>query len=465
MGHHRSSKSHDNDSTVNHVTVTHSPPTHDLIPSTSTLRWLLILCTCLLMIWVEWGTPHSLELTRHERYGSSPQSIPQPASASLSISSAFSSSSSSHIQSCIDEAFYFQSSSIPTKPLLPSTAAPVSIDLADVYQREKAWLETMTSTATASVTLASMLREKLSGRWIHMIGDSTMRYTFYAFVELLQSAGGSVATSSSSNDSERTAAAAELHVWRQKHRHEDQEIWIDVRSGSGWMRLTNSPQEFEPGGSSAVYPMTVGGQLSADDSTFHRSPSFIHLSFEWSPFIRNATSSIRRILPQHPDLVVVSSGLWDLLNSPDGSARRSFIPPSSSPIINAWNEQTERMLIQTLQHESSLIQVMVQGAIAGQSSPSPPLTLWLSSPSLLEDRLTAHRLAAQHFRNERLRTLNQYVNDKLLKHLSFIHYVNLHPLTSLRPAEENDDGVHSLWASKHVSLALAEFSRCILATI
>lgn len=88
-----------------------------------------------------------------------------------------------------------------------------------------------------------------------------------------------------------------------------------------------------------------------------------------------------------------------------------------------------------------------------------PTLLWLSSPSLLDAQLTAHRQANPAFRSAQVSAFNTELARSFVRDLPMV-FADTFPLTSLRQPEKPDDGVHSIWAATQTAQSLAAFLEC-----
>jgi hypothetical protein len=113
------------------------------------------------------------------------------------------------------------------------------------------------------------LRRRLNGKWVHMMGDSTMRDIFYQFILLLEG----------SEELGKVIVDPVLIEQRLAIRHKPQQH--DIISAQGRVQI----------------------------------------SFHWAPFTQNATRSLSSFLVSpssavvSPDIIILSAGFWDLLRA------------------------------------------------------------------------------------------------------------------------------------------------------
>jgi hypothetical protein len=213
----------------------------------------------------------------------------------------------------------------------------------------------------------------------------------------------------------------------------------------------------------------------------------VRVSFEWSPFVRNVTADLLTTLDAHPerkpDLIFLSAGPWDLLY--DGGVSRAQRTSgleslaqslAAEMLFRGWRmkpavrqkrlqqqQPSEKAKNQKPQEDApfSLVRGPDPGLGYADWEPTIPTLVWLSSPALLDDRLTKHRKANPRFRDANLVELNKDIAHTLVGQLP-VSWADIHAMTARRqPARDEDDGVHSMWSASHTATAMGTFLRCL----
>lgn len=177
----------------------------------------------------------------------------------------------------------------------------------------------------------------------------------------------------------------------------------------------------------------------------------VRLTFHWSPFLANVSSDLRELVRDSttgaaarplPDFFLASAGLWNLMHdSPaEGAMTRAlrfrvageelatFLRQTNWSLkSHVWRQRLKRAVaLRPLtidnpgeQDDSTPPLALLEPARAGYDDwkERSPTMVWLTSPSLLESHLKAHRLANTQFRNAPLQQLSADIAQHFVQQL------------------------------------------------